>query len=1100
MIDEGHKTACNRTQKEISASWYSALTLTERWTLWRADGKKKIAADRLNEDLATRKLGWWKELPPFNQGEHFSERLVMDELTEDDLFYLLSEPIEAMRQRVSGDLIWLDKLMQAFALQEKDMPCPLPDMSNAEGVDLLLRVIRPLLRNAWKRVYVEVQILLQRQKQPPFDPQTVMRLLFMQLPGQLLFKVSKVLALELNVMRVEGLLHGETPEERFAFFVEWCSQPQVMLAILARYPVLARQIMAHMDQWRETSLEFLQRLCADWKEIRALFSLERDPGVLTEVLSGAGDTHRGGRSVFLLRFASGLRLVYKPRSLAIDSHFQELLQWLNMRSKLPAFRLLQLLDKGTYGWVEFIEAHDCTSPEQVERFYVRQGAYLALLYTLSATDVHAENLVAAGEQPMLIDLEALFRPRIRQDAEDGTSNTSIDALLQSSVLSVGLLPYRFWSNEQRAGMDMSGLSDVGGQVVPVPVATWSQVGTDQMHVIRDYVTLHGHQNRPHLDGQAVDLCAYQHYIIFGFVSMYQSLLAARAELQTTVLPRFARDEIRVILRPTMAYSLMLQESCHPDVLRDSLDLYRYLDRLWAITLQRPYMTSAIAAERSDLLSGDIPFFLTHVSSLDLYTSRAERIIDFFSLAGMDVVKQRLQRLDEQDLLRQVWIIQASLASVAEQEIHFQPSRLPLQRTTVPGTPARLQMAAYGIGQRLVNLAIQDDAGVNWLSLSVGPYQAWQISGSGNDLYNGLSGIAFFLAYLGENTEQNTYSELARSIALGFYHQLTGPAMAAVPGEYIGAFAGWGALLYVFSHLYMLWHESWLLEAIDRIIERIEPLIEQDRQFDIMHGSAGCLLAFLSLYTVTPTPRILANAIRCGDHLLQELGLLARAIQPEQLRQKGVLTGFAHGAAGIALSLVKLSAVCQQERFRTASFALLSFERQLFSPTKKNWPDLRAVPLSRDFDRLADTDERNFIVAWCHGAAGLGLSRLELLKYGGDALLQQEVDIALQTTLEKGFGSNHSLCHGDLGNLELLLTATQQAGMTQYLEPLAQLTAMLLECGERTGWVTGLPLGVETPGMMLGLAGIGYELLRLAQPQKIPNLLLLAPPIIRAVAG
>jgi lantibiotic modifying enzyme len=40
---------------------------------------------------------------------------------------------------------------------------------------------------------------------------------------------------------------------------------------------------------------------------------------------------------------------------------------------------------------------------------------------------------------------------------------------------------------------------------------------------------------------------------------------------------------------------------------------------------------------------------------------------------------------------------------------------------------------------------------------------------------------------------------------------------------------------------------------------------------------------------------------------------------------------------------------------------------------------------------------------------------------------------------------------------------------------------------------GVPLNVETPGLLLGLAGIGYELLRLAEPERVPSLLTLAPP-------
>jgi lantibiotic modifying enzyme len=56
-----------------------------------------------------------------------------------------------------------------------------------------------------------------------------------------------------------------------------------------------------------------------------------------------------------------------------------------------------------------------------------------------------------------------------------------------------------------------------------------------------------------------------------------------------------------------------------------------------------------------------------------------------------------------------------------------------------------------------------------------------------------------------------------------------------------------------------------------------------------------------------------------------------------------------------------------------------------------------------------------------------------------------------------------------------------------------MTAMLLESIDTYGWVTGVPLKVETPGLMHGLAGIGYELLRLAEPENVPSVLLLAPP-------
>ena len=41
-----------------------------------------------------------------------------------------------------------------------------------------------------------------------------------------------------------------------------------------------------------------------------------------------------------------------------------------------------------------------------------------------------------------------------------------------------------------------------------------------------------------------------------------------------------------------------------------------------------------------------------------------------------------------------------------------------------------------------------------------------------------------------------------------------------------------------------------------------------------------------------------------------------------------------------------------------------------------------------------------------------------------------------------------------------------------------------------------PSGVETPGLMTGLAGIGYGLLRLAEPRRTPSVLALEPPTHR----
>src|SRR5262249_31989010 len=152
-------------------------------------------------------------------------------------------------------------------------------------------------------------------------------------------------------------------------------------------------------------------------------------------------------------------------------HFQELLTWLNERGTHPPFRTLKVLDRGTYGWVEFVAAGGCTSADEVRRFYQRQGGYLALLYALEATGFYFEDLIAAGEHPVLIDLEALFHPRLpRLDAAQ--ADRLAGDRMASSALRVGLLPQRIWSNAESEGVDLSGLGAVAGQLSPRPVPYW----------------------------------------------------------------------------------------------------------------------------------------------------------------------------------------------------------------------------------------------------------------------------------------------------------------------------------------------------------------------------------------------------------------------------------------------------------------------------------------------------------------------------------------------------------------------------------------------------------------------------------------------------
>lgn len=1071
------------TQPFSESAWYHALTLTERIEALRnsCEGAEEYPHDQLSR--ASRRLEQWKNQHAFYNADLFAERLALDAITEQELLMLLAEPIEHLHKRFAGQAkpAWIHHLQLLWERGRSESGRSGSGESNASGTPELLDALDPLIEDG-KRLWDQgIMRISSASQHLPFDPDTVYHLFLPNLKRHLQPVVARPFILEMHVARLEERLSGETPEERFHDFIHQLRQPDRLYALLSEYPVLARMVLTIIQHWVDSSLEMLEHLCADWPTFRSAFALEADPGILTGVFGGAGDTHRGGRSVAILHFSSGLRLVHKPRSLTLDRHFQEVLTWVNALGITVPLQPLTILEAGNHGWVEFVQEHGCATQEEVHHFYERQGSYLALLYALAATDFHHENILAAGEHPVLVDLEALFHPRLGEDGP-GVGDSAFHSI-GYSVQQTGLLPSRVQVEDGGVGLDISGLGGRGGQLTPRPMPVWKAEGTDQMRITRERRELPGHKNRPTLLGKDVEVIDYADTILKGFTEMYRLLMQHREAWQTHILPRFERDEVRVILRATRTYGTLFNESLHPECLRDTFARERLFDKLWEGVSSQPSLRRVIVAERRDLLQGDIPFFTSQPGSRDLFASQGEQIADFCSESGMEIARQCINVMDERDLALQQWIIRASLVSTIMGDTSA--PRVPLRPFSSPITQEQLIQAAASIGTRLEALAIHSEYGVNWLGIGAvsenqgGPI--WQLQEAGLTLYDGLPGMLLFLSYLAKLTGDSRHLDLAYRALYTLEKQMD-KGKIADGFQSIGAFTGLGSLIYLFTHLSMLLNDGSLLQRAQALVEEVEALIEQDQRFDIIAGSAGCIVCLLALYQIAPSARTLDVAIRCGEHLLANAQERAGGIGWYTLGQGVALAGFSHGAAGIALSLLQLADVSQQERFRQAALAALTYERTLFSAEQGNWA------------RILEQGEPDFPVAWCHGAPGIGLARLASLPYLDDPQIRQEIQIALETTRTKSFGNNQSLCHGDLGNLETLLAATQVLDDPGYREDLRRLTSVIFSGIQEHGWVTGVPLGIETPGLMVGLAGIGYQLLRLAAPEKIPSVLLLAPPL------
>jgi type 2 lantibiotic biosynthesis protein LanM len=1053
--------------------WFRALHLVERGA---AGAPARPGAGE--RERAARRLVQWRSQAPFQDETWFRRRCAADGLDADAFAALLAEPLERLVRRTPGPPPWAERLERAFAAPAAAAP---PGERTA-----FTSIVAPLLRQAWGELEAHARRVKEHRPEAPFDAAAVPALLYRGVPTRIDWMLSRAVVVEMRAAKLLGDLRGETPRERFRSFVRGLAEPPRALAFLAEYPVLARLLVETLERWVETSAELLDRLAADWAEIRERLAAGADPGPVEEISSTLGDLHRGGRAVRSLRFASGLRVVYKPRPLEVDVRFAELLAWLRRRGA-PEIRTPAVLDRGTHGWCEFVAAGPCPSPEAAERFFERQGALLALLHALNANDFHRSNLVAHGEHPVLLDLESLLGADYGQ-GEAESFDVLAEYELANSVWRVMLLPYL---REGKGGevVDMSGLGGEGGQPALGDEPVWEDRETDEMRLVWKRPTLDPTGNQPTLGERRLDALAFSERIVAGFTSMYRLLARHREELlaEGSPLRRLAACELRSIFRASRAYSLLLREGLHPDRLRDALDRDRLFDHLWhGIEGARfPEVVERLfPSERAALWRGDLAYFTARGDSRDVRDDRGVVLPGLFRRSGLEVASDRLRGLGEEDLRFQTWVVRSSLTALAGgDQVGYRPYPPPRRPREVGA--GELVAAAARVGDRLSEIARSRNGHASWLGLHTVAGDRCELRPLDVDLYSGLPGIALFLAYLGAVTGEERHAALA-----GKAWTTVELLLARRRPRMLGAFDGWGGVLYAAGHLASLWRRPDLLERACARLDDLAGMVEGDEQLDLVRGASGCVLSLLSLDGAAAAALPLAR--RLGDRLVAT----AREAEPAGLcwdvaASRGrPLLGVSHGASGPAWALLELYGATGEEAYRRTALEALRFETSRFSAEHRNWPDLR---IGR---HTAGRAGPIFTTTWCHGACGIGLARLRMRRHLPEPWRTQadhDVGNAFATTLRHGFGTNHSLCHGDLGSLDFLLQAAAARDDGDWREAVARTTRRVVAGIEEHGWICGVPTAVETPGLMNGLAGIGLGLLRLAHPERVPSVLALEGP-------
>ena len=189
-----------------------------------------------------------------------------------------------------------------------------------------------------------------------------------------------------------------------------------------------------------------------------------------------------------------------------------------------------------------------------------------------------------------------------------------------------------------------------------------------------------------------------------------------------------------------------------------------------------------------------------------------------------------------------------------------------------------------------------------------------------------------------------------------------------------------------------------------------------------------------------------------------------------------LAGMAHGNSGFLMAYANLYSVSANRKYLDKIRLLLEYEDSLFVPEVGNWMDLRCG------------DKPGYMNAWCHGAPGILLSRLQLLKCipeNEEKMLRTvHVDVAraAKCLFETETDEKLCLCHGMVENLLIMKKYLEEYGQDQpgYIEDKMkqQYKNLLIKflCCFRQKRLSAREYAA--PGFMNGISGMGIALMEI----------------------
>ncbi len=673
------------------------------------------------------------------------------------------------------------------------------------------------------------------------------------------------------------------------------------------YPVYSRLLAMRLNQWCVALRELFDRLSNDRAALADRFNSGDPLGDVTDVAPLADDTHGDGRAVVAVTFESDTRIVYKPRPIEGMVSFYGLLDRLDRHLSVPSFDQPRWLQRDGYGYVEWIEHHEAEDDAAADRYYRRAGSLVCLSYAFEFEDCHFENLIAAGEQPLLIDGETFLAPYVEPSTREIPEQ--IAPIVDETVHASMLLPFGIDLLGNDGELGQAGMSGIGtdSDRVELPSVTRPRIeaaNTDVMTVVQEAPSFRRATNTLEVNGTACPPADYVEALVDGFTETHRTLRRLSDAdrlfgeiLDGSILPGI---ENRFVYRATQQYASTVRSLCSRNCLQDGVAFTIGIDTALATaftdgTIENDRLWELYEAERTALGRLDPPRITGQTDGTELRFDGSTLDVEA-ARSGYDRAVDRIESLSERDERIQARLVSESVVEMpasgsADGDRVYTAAPVADDRTSSVAESAETD--AESLAGRLLDTVRSNRTDAfgdppTWLFLDserMHASKARLLEGSLGAGTPGVAAAAAVYAGVSDKSDGRFAAELGDDLTTADHWEEWSH----------GAVSGTGARVYALSLLGEFVDERFLDAAVASLNDDVAV---DEASAGVSSGLAGSVLSAVACYDRTDADRALSVARRCGDEL-------RRRVDAGRLPTN---CGFETGRTGVAYALARLGSV------------------------------------------------------------------------------------------------------------------------------------------------------------------------------------------------